>query len=208
MTRLAWKVFISSKSCRLIVILRQEFIRHPFGKLLFLLCLWISQFPIKREMVSQTKYSLRWNYCRNYMGNRTLFYQRYFNWDCNCYFRHGVWKRISFSQSRYSKNISDFMDYVCFVNSYCQKSFRNMMHKMLLLQKIVQKPLLKNRRRIFHKFRPFLIIDKVDRALVHMFEIRHVIIIIILTLSVWITPCKPPVCRSNNISVEIPCCFI
>ena len=35
MTRLAWKVFISSKACRLIVILRQEFIRHLFGKLLF-----------------------------------------------------------------------------------------------------------------------------------------------------------------------------
>ena len=39
MTRLAWKVFISSKACRLIVILRQEFIRHLFGKLLFLLYL-------------------------------------------------------------------------------------------------------------------------------------------------------------------------
>ena len=35
MTRLAWKVFISSKACRLIVILWQEFIRHLFGKLLF-----------------------------------------------------------------------------------------------------------------------------------------------------------------------------
>ena len=33
--RLEWKVFISSKPCRLIVVPRQEFIKHMFGKLLF-----------------------------------------------------------------------------------------------------------------------------------------------------------------------------
>ena len=37
MTRLAWKVFISSKPCRLIVILLQGFVQHMFDKLLFLL---------------------------------------------------------------------------------------------------------------------------------------------------------------------------
>ena len=35
MMRLEWKVFISSKPCRLIVVPRQEFIKHMFGKLLF-----------------------------------------------------------------------------------------------------------------------------------------------------------------------------
>lgn len=35
MTRLAWKVFISSKPCRLIVIPRQEFIKHTLDELLF-----------------------------------------------------------------------------------------------------------------------------------------------------------------------------
>ncbi len=35
MMRLEWKVFISSKPCRLIVVPRQEFIKHTFGKLLF-----------------------------------------------------------------------------------------------------------------------------------------------------------------------------
>lgn len=33
--RLEWKVFISSKPCRLIVVPRQEFIKHMFGELLF-----------------------------------------------------------------------------------------------------------------------------------------------------------------------------
>lgn len=37
-------------------------------------------------------------HCRNYMGNRTLFHQRYFNGDCNSYFKSGIWKRISYSQ--------------------------------------------------------------------------------------------------------------
>ena len=35
MMRLEWKGFISSKPCRLIVVPRQEFIKHMFGKLLF-----------------------------------------------------------------------------------------------------------------------------------------------------------------------------
>lgn len=78
MTRLAWKVFISSKLCRLIVILRQEFIRHPFGKLLFLLYLWISQFPIKWKRPTVWENSIL--HCRQYLPIQSL--------------RHRLWIRL------------------------------------------------------------------------------------------------------------------
>ena len=35
MTRLEWKVFISSKLCRLITLPLQEFVKHTFDELLF-----------------------------------------------------------------------------------------------------------------------------------------------------------------------------
>lgn len=53
------------------------------------------------------------------------------------------------------------------------------------------------------KFLPLLIIDKADCARIHILKIRHIIIIVIPALSIWIAPCKPPVCRGDNIPVEI-----
>ena len=56
MTRLAWKVFISSKPCRLIVILLQGFVQHMFDKLLFLLT------PLKIAISYKVKKnSTKWN---------------------------------------------------------------------------------------------------------------------------------------------------
>lgn len=47
LTRLALKVFISSKPYRLIVIPRQKFIKHMFDELLFFFIAQKSHFPIK-----------------------------------------------------------------------------------------------------------------------------------------------------------------
>lgn len=57
--RLEWKVFISSKPCRLIVVPRQEFIKHMFGKLLFFFVFPKLGISYKAKKDTSLKFSFR-----------------------------------------------------------------------------------------------------------------------------------------------------
>ena len=56
---------------------------------------------------------------------------------------------------------------------------------------------------IFYKVFPVTGINKADRGGIHMLEIRHIFIIAVPTLAVWVTPGNPPVHRSKNILIYI-----